>query len=194
MIFDDHDLHDDWNISWSWVQDMRELDWWDERIAGASCPTGPTSTSATSLRTSCTRTRCTTRSAPARTARSSLRPFAIRADREAAGTRWSFSRDYGGVRVIVLDSRAGRVLRDKRSMFDEDEWDWICERLVGGHDHLVVATSLPLLLGPGVHYLRRGTRPSATAPGGAPGRGSARRSAAGSTSSTGPRSASRSTG
>jgi len=28
MIFDDHDLNDDWNISQSWVDEMRGLPWW----------------------------------------------------------------------------------------------------------------------------------------------------------------------
>ena len=35
MIWDDHDVHDDWNISQSWVEEYRQQDWWDERIAGA---------------------------------------------------------------------------------------------------------------------------------------------------------------
>ncbi len=28
MVIDDHDIHDDWNISQAWVDDMRKLDWW----------------------------------------------------------------------------------------------------------------------------------------------------------------------
>ena len=35
MVFDDHDVHDDWNISAAWVEHMRELDWWDDHIAAA---------------------------------------------------------------------------------------------------------------------------------------------------------------
>ena len=35
MIFDDHDVNDDWNISWSWVQEMRAKPWWEARITGA---------------------------------------------------------------------------------------------------------------------------------------------------------------
>ena len=35
MIFDDHDVSDDWNISRSWIEEMRALPWWDERITGA---------------------------------------------------------------------------------------------------------------------------------------------------------------
>src|SRR5262249_36877095 len=35
MIFDDHDVHDDWDISWSWVAEMQAKPWWDARITGA---------------------------------------------------------------------------------------------------------------------------------------------------------------
>ncbi len=35
MIFDDHDVTDDWNISESWVAEMRARPWWEERITGA---------------------------------------------------------------------------------------------------------------------------------------------------------------
>ena len=32
MIFDDHDVHDDWNTSEIWVRQMRGKPWWEERI------------------------------------------------------------------------------------------------------------------------------------------------------------------
>jgi hypothetical protein len=35
MIFDDHEVHDDWNISDAWIEDMRAKPWWRERITGA---------------------------------------------------------------------------------------------------------------------------------------------------------------
>jgi hypothetical protein len=35
MISDDHDVHDDWNISWLWVEEMRRKPWWEARITGA---------------------------------------------------------------------------------------------------------------------------------------------------------------
>ena len=35
MIFDDHDVIDDWNISWQWLRDARSEPWWDARITGA---------------------------------------------------------------------------------------------------------------------------------------------------------------
>jgi hypothetical protein len=54
----------------------------------------------------------------------------------------------------MIDSRAGRVLDPGgRSMVDAGEWDWIREHAVGGFDHLVLGTSLPLIMAPGLHYL-----------------------------------------
>jgi hypothetical protein len=54
----------------------------------------------------------------------------------------------------MVDSRAGRVLEPgARSMVDEDEWRWIEEHATGDCDHLLIGTSLPLLLAPGMHYL-----------------------------------------
>jgi phosphodiesterase/alkaline phosphatase D-like protein len=35
MIFDDHDVHDDWNISEAWTEEVRSRAWWEERIIGA---------------------------------------------------------------------------------------------------------------------------------------------------------------
>jgi hypothetical protein len=83
-----------------------------------------------------------------------LREFARRADREVDGVRWSYCRDVGSTRVVMVDSRAGRVLEPgERGMVDADEWRWITEHATGGVEHLVVGTSLPLLLGPALHHL-----------------------------------------
>jgi hypothetical protein len=83
-----------------------------------------------------------------------LRDFAMTADREPDGTRWSFYRDLGDTRLVVIDSRAGRVLDPgNRSMLDGTEWNWLQEVATGGFDHLLLATSLPWLLMPALHDL-----------------------------------------
>ena len=54
---------------------------------------------------------------------------------------------------MVVDSRAARVLDpERRSMLDEQERDWLDERMRGDVDHLVVGTSLPVLLAPALHH------------------------------------------
>jgi hypothetical protein len=155
MIFDDHDMHDDWNISRSWVADMRSLPWWHDRITGgfmsywvyqhignlspAELAEDETYRAVIGAEGDATKV---------------VREFAIRADREEAGTRWSFYRDIGSTRVIMMDSRGGRCLTpDRRSIFDDGEWSWITEHASGDFDHLIIGTSLPFLLGYGTHYL-----------------------------------------
>src|SRR5205823_12440374 len=79
--------------------------------------------------------------------------YAARADQHREGIRWSFHRDLGPNRVIVMDSRVGRVLKEgRRSIFDESEWQWIQGQIEGDFDHLLIATSDPYLLAHGMHY------------------------------------------
>ena len=39
-------------------------------------------------------------------------------------------------------------------MVDAEEWRWIEDKASGDFDHLLLGTSLPVLLGPGMHYLQ----------------------------------------
>jgi hypothetical protein len=84
-----------------------------------------------------------------------LDTFAERADRRPETYRWSHSRDFGAqARLVVVDSRAARVLDPaRRAMLDEGELAWLDDRLQGGPHHLLVGTSLPFLLAPGLHYV-----------------------------------------
>ena len=116
------------------------------------------------------------------------------ADRESAATRWACRRDFGRSRVLVVDSRAARVLDDDhRDMVDEEEWAWIVERSREALDHLVIVSTAA-----GVHVAGRAL-PRGVERGGVRRRlgpagrvGSASASGARSTSSTGRRSRRRS--
>jgi hypothetical protein len=154
MIFDDHDVHDDWNISASWLEDYRAKPWWDDRIRGAFMSYWVYQHIGNLSPGELHDDEMYDRVCGAEDATEMLASFARKADRQTEGTRWSYARDYGGVRVVMIDSRAGRDFGDgRRCMIDDDEWKWIEGHLVGGHDHLIIGTSLPLLLGPGLHYL-----------------------------------------
>jgi hypothetical protein len=84
-----------------------------------------------------------------------LREFAYRTHRVPDGTRWSYHRDLGNTRLLMIDSRGGRVLDEgHRSMVDAEEWAWISDKATGDFDHLLFGTSLPLLLGPAMHHLQ----------------------------------------
>jgi hypothetical protein len=155
MIFDDHEVADDWNISESWLEETRNHPWWNDQISGGHVSywiyqhLGNLSPKELEQDGLFERVKSTDDAGPI------LREFAYKAHRETAGTRWSFYRDFGDTRLVMMDSRGGRVLeRGHRSMVDADEWRWIEEHATGGFDHLLLGTSLPVLLGPGVHHLQ----------------------------------------
>jgi hypothetical protein len=153
MIFDDHDVIDDWNTSEAWQRDIRGNAWWRERILGGLTSywvyqhlgnLSPGELSADPL------------FAAVREAEDGaevLRECAERADEDPASFRWSYRRDFGRVRLVMADSRAARVLEEqKRSMLDESEWAWLREQMLEpGCDHLLLGSSLPWLLPPAIH-------------------------------------------
>jgi hypothetical protein len=155
MIFDDHDVIDDWNTSRDWVAQMRATGWWDERIVGAFmsywCYQHLGNLAPEDREDDdCYRAVC----AAEGDAGAILRDFSFRADREVAGARWSYRRDIGRTRIVMMDTRAGRVLEPGgRAMVDAEEWACIEEWTRGDFDHLLMGTSLPVFLGRGMHYL-----------------------------------------
>jgi PhoD-like phosphatase len=153
MIFDDHDVHDDWNISEAWLEEMRKHEWWNEHIKGALSSYWVYQHLGNLAPESHQEDELLQRVKAAEDAEELLEGFAFKADRRTDGSRWSYCRDLGNTRLVVIDSRAGRVLEEgNRSMLDPEEWQWVEEHATGGFDHLLVATSLPWLLGRGMHY------------------------------------------
>ena len=154
MIFDDHDVHDDWNISEAWLEEARSHEWWNEHIKAALASYWVYQHLGNLPPEAHRDDRLLKRVKEADDAEDLLEAFAYHADRESDGTRWSYCRDLGNTRLIVIDSRAGRVLEEgRRSMLDEEEWNWVHEHATGGFDHLLIGTSLPWLLGRGMHYV-----------------------------------------
>jgi hypothetical protein len=154
MLWDDHDMSDDWNISRSWVDEMRERAWWHQRAIGCIASywiyqhLGNLSPRALDEDEIYKQVRGNDK------ADEVLFEWADRIESEGAGERWSFCRDLNGTRAIFVDSRAGRVLTEgDRHMVDEDEWKWIVEQTEGDYDHLLVATTVPWLLSPGLDRL-----------------------------------------
>jgi hypothetical protein len=154
MQWDDHDMSDDWNISGSWLAEMRRKSWWHGRATAGVMSywvyqhLGNLSPRALDEDELYGRVRGNVH------ATAELREFAAGAHMTASGTRWSFCRDLGDTRVIFMDSRAGRVLDEgERAIVDREEWDWIAEHASGDFDHLLIATTVPWLLSPGFHHL-----------------------------------------
>ena len=157
MVFDDHDVRDDWNISREWRHEMQQLPWWHARITGAYMSywlyQHLGNVSPTVLREEGLLPRLQAPGAGDRV----LRNFAERADDEVDGRKlstWSYVRDLGVVRLVVVDTRSGRVLENhRRGMLSDDEWRGVDAGLRGDCEHLLVASSLPLLLERSLHDL-----------------------------------------
>ncbi|MDR7254365.1 hypothetical protein J2X46_003358 [Nocardioides sp. BE266] len=160
MIFDDHDIRDDWNTSLEWRREMEATSWWHGRIVAGLASywvyqhLGNLS--------------------PAARADDEIwqhvvahagddeydlgevvDAFADRVDQKPETYRWSHVRDFDTqARLVVVDSRAARDLHpESRAMLDPDEAAWLDEQLRGDVDHLLVGTSLPFLLARGLHHL-----------------------------------------
>jgi hypothetical protein len=153
-IFDDHDIRDDWNTSYAWRQQMWAQPWWRQRIVGGIGSywvyqhlgnLSPADRAADPLYAA---VRAATQDAG-----KSVDEFAERADLEPASTRWSYAHDFGGTRLIVIDSRCSRLLTtDRRAMLDDAEFAWFDAQCSGGVDQLLIASSLPYLLPPAIHH------------------------------------------
>ncbi len=158
MIFDDHDIRDDWNTSHRWRVEMARTPWWDARITGGLMSywlyqhLGNLNPKELAENQTLAAVRA------ASDGEDVLREFARAADREADGAKgaqWSFRQDIGRVRLLVIDSRCGRILAGgERAMVGEREFAWIeAEAEADDYDHLIVATSMPWLLPRALHEI-----------------------------------------
>ena len=156
MVIDDHDMHDDWNISESWCEEMAREPWWRERVVSGMMSywiyqfAGNLSPSELARPALWRRLQ-----GGRRRGAEVLREYMERDDREREGKRWSFLRDLGTTRLIVMDARTGRCLEPgERKIVDDGECDWVAERATEGEvDHLVLGTSDPYLLALTFHNL-----------------------------------------
>ena len=109
MLWDDHDMSDDWNISESWVEEMRERAWWHRRAIGCIASywiyqhLGNLSPEALDEDNVYSRVRGNQH------AEEVLFDWAERIESTGAGVRWSFCRDLNGTRADLrrLAGRAG---------------------------------------------------------------------------------------
>ena len=154
MVIDDHDMHDDWNISGAWVEEMSQHEWWRKRVECGLMSywiyqhIGNLSPEHLEQNPQYLEARSSSDAGPM------LREFARGVAKSRQGTRWSFVRELDGTRLIVLDDRTGRVLdHGRRTILDDEEWAWLVEQARGDREHLLVATSDPYLLAPGLHHL-----------------------------------------
>lgn len=165
MIFDDHEIVDDWNTSAAWRAHARAQPWWSERISSGLASywvyqhlgnLAPAEVAADPLYAKVT---------AAEDATDTLRDFGHQVDQEsdlapgperwqAMRYQWSFALDVGRTRLVMLDNRGSRVLEPgRRAMLPPGEWSWLLDQAHGSYDHLVLGSSLPWLLPPAIHHV-----------------------------------------
>jgi phosphodiesterase/alkaline phosphatase D-like protein len=153
MIFDDHDVRDDWNTSAAWRDQMREKPWWRDRIRSALASYWVYqhlgNLAPDELAADPDYDKIVSHGGDVWPL---LVELADRADAEAdggKGVRFSFRWDLGHSRFLMIDSRNGRLLEnDLHLMLGDAEFDWIEQQVAapGRVDHLVIGTSVPWLL------------------------------------------------
>ncbi len=156
MIFDDHDMIDDWNISQPWVDDIRREPWWRDHVVGALVSywvhqhlgnLAPDRIAAEGM---------LRRVVELGDAGAYLEQWALATEEFTpvpGGYPFSFVRHLGDALLVVIDSRNGRVLRaGHRAMVGDDEWAWVVEQCRDERPrHLLLATSLPAFVPGGLH-------------------------------------------
>jgi len=158
MIFDDHDMIDDWNISDSWVRKIRQRDWWEDHVIGGLMTywlyqhlgnLSPDAVKSEGLVDALSQVD---------DGEALLREWAMGAEEftPVSGTyRFSFIRDIYRVRLVMIDSRNSRVLDPgNRRMVDADQWEWVVDACSVDVDHLLIGTSLPVFVPGGLHDLQ----------------------------------------
>lgn len=160
MIFDDHDIRDDWNTSLEWRREMEATSWWHGRIVAGLASywvhqhLGNLSPDERAQDEIWQQVQAHDGD-DEHDLGDALDAFAARVDQEPSTYRWSYTRDFDTqARLVVVDSRAARQLEEgNRALLDPDEASWLDAHLRGDVDHLLVATSLPFLLARGLHHL-----------------------------------------
>ena len=148
---------DDWNTSASWRADIKKKPWWRDRIRPDWRPTGCISTWAicpAELADDEDYQRLVTTDGDSWP---HLVDLADRADQEVdcnKGIRFSYRWDLGRSRLIMIDSRNGRILDSgERMMIGEREFAWLETQATDGLDeldHLMLASSVPWLMPPAI--------------------------------------------
>ncbi|MDG4667516.1 alkaline phosphatase D family protein [Mycobacterium sp. 236(2023)] len=162
MIFDDHDIRDDWNTSAPWRTEVNRKPWWRDRIrAGLGSywvyqhlgNLSPDELAADDdyQKVLVTEGDCWPH----------LVELADRADYEVdgdKGVRFSFRWDLGRSRLVMVDSRNARILDNgDRKMLGDREFRWVEDQVtddLDAVDHLLIGSSLPWLLPPALGDLQ----------------------------------------
>ena len=173
MIFDDHDIRDDWNTSAAWRREVNQKPWWRDRIRAGLASywvyqhLGNLSPAELSADPDYQKVL-----AAEGDSWSHLSDLADRADAEVdgdKGLRFSYRWDLGRSRLVMIDSRNARILDGgDRKMLGDREFGWLEQQIGDGLeqlDHVVLGSSLPWLLPPAIGDLQSTNEIAAARPG-----------------------------
>ena len=173
MIFDDHDIRDDWNTSAAWRAEVNTKPWWRDRIRAGLASywvyqhLGNLSPEELDDDEDYQRVL-----AAEGDSWPHLAELADRADSEVdgdKGLRFSYRWDLGRSRLVMIDSRNARILDGgDRKMLGDREFEWLEEQVTDDleHlDHLILGSSLPWLLPPLIGDLQTVNEVAADRPG-----------------------------
>ncbi len=159
MIFDDHDMIDDWNISASWVTDIRHEPWWHDHIVGGLCSYWIHQHLGNLSPAQIEQEGMLDEMVAMTDATEWLEQWALDSESSTplpGGYEFSYVRELSDVRLVMIDCRNGRVLdRDQRRMVDSGEWAWIRESCLAPCRHLLIGSSLPAFVPGGLHGIQR---------------------------------------
>ena len=159
MIFDDHDMIDDWNISATWVRDIRCEPWWEEHIVGGLVSYWIYQHAGNLSPEQIDDEGILSELMHSSDAGAVLRRWALRSEEYTpvpGGYSFNYTRHLGDAHMVVLDCRNGRVLDpESRSMLDDEEWAFVEAASREPCRHLILATSLPMFVPGGLHGLQQ---------------------------------------
>jgi hypothetical protein len=161
MIFDDHDMIDDWNISDTWSSEIRTEPWWRDHAVGGLMSYWIYQHLGNQAPDEVRLDGLLDQLLAVDDGSELLERWAEHADAHTpddGGYRFSYARVVGDLKIVVIDSRNGRLLEPAhRRMVAETEWDWIrgqaLDRAAEG-GHVMLATSLPVFIPDGLHDLQ----------------------------------------
>ena len=114
MVFDDHEIHAEWRISQGWLDEMNAKPWFDGHIRAGLMAYWVFQHIGNLSPDDAARGRASTTRCGACRRRGGAAGVAMDTEgRQVGHSRWSFARDVGDARLVVIDSRAGRE-RDAR--------------------------------------------------------------------------------
>jgi phosphodiesterase/alkaline phosphatase D-like protein len=152
MIFDDHEISNEWNTSQAWLDEKRQTDWYEGRVIGGLMAYWIYQHLGNLSPAELAEDEAFGRLQDGEDGSAVVRELAERAERQEGHSRFSFCSDLGPARLVVLDSRAGRQLEEgKRRIMSTEEWDWVKGKADGERSHLLLGSSLPILLPYGMH-------------------------------------------